>query len=46
MTTDRTQSVVAEADEVTAPIVFLYLGGVLTWLAAVLSWVYFFRGYA
>ncbi|MBP3960824.1 hypothetical protein J8F10_36850 [Gemmata sp. G18] len=44
--TDRTRSVVAEPDEIAAPLVFLYLGGVLTCLAAVLSWVYFFRGYA
>lgn len=35
-----------EADEVAAPLVLVYLMGVLVWLGAVLAWVYHFRGYA
>jgi hypothetical protein len=46
MTTQRTESVVTEPDEATAPVVFVYLGGVLTWLFAVIAWVFWFRGYA
>jgi hypothetical protein len=35
-----------EPDERAAPVVFLYIGGVVTWLAAVVAWVFYFRGYA
>lgn len=35
-----------EPDEHAAPVVFLYIGGVVTWLAAVVAWVFYFRGYA
>ena len=44
--TQRTVSVVKEADERAAPLVFAYLAGVVAWLAAVLAWVFWFRGYA
>ncbi len=44
--TERTVSVVKEPDEIVGPLVFVYLGGVLTWLAAVIAWVFYFRGYA
>ena len=43
---ERRVSVVKEADERAAPLVFAYLAGVIAWLAAVLAWVYYFRGYA
>ncbi|HVL13374.1 MAG TPA: hypothetical protein VM529_12475 [Gemmata sp.] len=39
-------SVVPEADERVAPLVFAYIAGVLAWLAAVIAWVFWFRGYA
>ena len=35
-----------EPDEAAAPVVFLYLGGVIVWLFAALAWVFYFRGYA
>ena len=35
-----------EADEVAAPFAFAYIAGVVAVLAAVLAWVYWFRGYA
>ena len=35
-----------EADETAAPFVFLYTAGVVVWLAAVLAWVFWYRGYA
>ena len=35
-----------EPDEHAAPVVFLYIGGVVTWLLAVVAWVFYFRGYA
>jgi hypothetical protein len=38
--------VVRERDEAAAPWVFLYIFGVIGWLAAVLAWVFWFRGYA
>ncbi len=44
--TRRTVSVVKEPDEIVAPLVFVYIGGVLVWLFAVLAWVFHFRGYA
>jgi hypothetical protein len=44
--TQRTKSVVAEPDELAAPVVFVYISGVLFWLAAALAWVFWFRGYA
>ena len=44
--TDRTESIVKEADERTAPLAILYIFGVLVWLFAVLAWVFYFRGYA
>lgn len=46
MTSDRKVSVVREPDEFAAPAVFLYIFGVLVWLAAVLAWVFWYRGYA
>lgn len=45
MTEARTESVVKEPDEAAAPLVFVYLAGVITWLFAVLAWVFWFRGY-
>jgi hypothetical protein len=44
--TERSVSVVKEPDEVLAPLVFVYIAGVLVWLFAVLAWVFWFRGYA
>jgi len=38
--------VLLEAAEVVAPVVFAYTAGVVAWLAAVLAWVFWFRGYA
>ena len=35
-----------EPDEAVAPLVGLYIFGVVGWLAAVLLWVFWFRGYA
>ena len=35
-----------ESDEIAAPVVFLYTGGVIAWLFAALAWVFYFRGYA
>ncbi len=43
--TERSVSVVKEPDEVAAPFVFAYIFGVILWLAAVVAWVYYFRGY-
>lgn len=40
------KSVVVESDEAVAPFVFLYIFGVIAWLAAVIAWVFYFRGYA
>jgi hypothetical protein len=40
------KSVVMEPDEVVAPVVFLYIFGVIAWLSAVIAWVFYFRGYA
>jgi hypothetical protein len=40
------ESVVREPDEVAAPFVFAYIFLVVFWLAAVIAWVYYFRGYA
>jgi len=37
---------IREPDEAVAPLVFLYIFGVIGWLAAVLAWVFWFRGYA
>ena len=42
----RTESVVKEPDEIAAPVVFIYLAGVIVWLFAVIAWVFYFRGYA
>jgi hypothetical protein len=44
--TQRTVSVVKEPDEIAAPLVFLYIFGVLAWLSAIIAWVFYFRGYA
>lgn len=41
-----TSSMPREGDEVAAPYVFAYIGLVLLWLAAVLWWVFWQRGYA
>ena len=35
-----------EPDQTAAPLVMLYTLGVVGWLAAVLLWVFWFRGYA
>jgi len=43
---ERTVSVVKEADEKSAPLVFAYIFGVIAWLGAVMAWVFWFRGYA
>lgn len=40
------RSVVNEPDEIAAPFVFAYIILVIGWLAAVLAWVFWFRGYA
>ena len=37
---------VRESDDTVAPLVFLYIGLVVVWLAAVLAWVFWYRGYA
>jgi hypothetical protein len=39
-------SIIPEPDERAAPVVFLYIFGVLAWLFAVIAWVFWFRGYA
>ena len=44
--TELRESIVPESDERAAPVVFLYIGGVLAWLFAVIAWVFWFRGYA
>jgi hypothetical protein len=46
MTQELKRSVVSEPDEIAAPAVFLYLFAVVGGLAAVLAWVFWFRGYA
>lgn len=35
-----------EADEIAGPFVFLYIAGVLAWIVAVISWAFWYRGYA
>jgi hypothetical protein len=42
----RTASVIREPDEKAAPFVFLYIFAVIGVLAAVIAWVFWFRGYA
>jgi hypothetical protein len=42
----QTESIVREADEKAASFVFLYIFAVIGWLAAVIAWVFWFRGYA
>lgn len=42
----RPEPAVREADEAAAPFVFAYLVVVVAWLAAVLAWVFWYRGYA
>lgn len=37
---------VREADDAVAPFVFVYIFGVLAWIAAMLYWVFWYRGYA
>ena len=39
-------SIVKESDEAVAPLVFFYIFGAIAWLAAIIAWVYYFRGYA
>jgi hypothetical protein len=39
-------SPIREPDEIAAPFVIAYIGLVLLWLAAVLWWVFWQRGYA
>ena len=43
---DSAKASIKEADEIVAPAVFFYISGVLAWLAAVIAWVCYFRGYA
>ena len=40
------RSIVREPDELLAPVVFLYIFGVLATLSGALAWVFWFRGYA
>ncbi len=40
------RSIFREPDERLAPLVFLYLAGVIFTLAALLMWFFWFRGYA
>ncbi|MCE9564802.1 MAG: hypothetical protein K8U57_22440 [Planctomycetes bacterium] len=40
------RSIVREPDELLAPLVFLYMAGVIATLTAALAWVFWFRGYA
>jgi len=40
------QSEPVEADATAAPFVVLYTIGVVAWLAVILLWVFWFRGYA
>ncbi|WP_439620321.1 hypothetical protein [Gemmata sp.] len=40
------RSVAREPDERLAPLVFVYLAGVVATFFALLAWVYWFRGYA
>jgi hypothetical protein len=40
------KSVATEPDESAAPAVIVYIFAVLGWLAAVIAWVFYFRGYA
>jgi hypothetical protein len=35
-----------EADEIAAPFVFVYIYGVLACTAALIAWVFYYRGYA
>jgi hypothetical protein len=35
-----------EADETTAPVVLAYILGVVVAIAALIAWVFWFRGYA
>lgn len=35
-----------EADQVAAPLVFVYIFAVIAAIAAMLAWVFWFRGYA
>jgi hypothetical protein len=46
MTEERAESVAREPDEAVAKFVFAYIAGVIGTLAAVLAWVFWFRGYA
>jgi hypothetical protein len=39
-------SIVREPDERSAPFVFAFLALVLVWIAAIIWWVYWYRGYA
>ena len=43
---DATDSHPQEADERTAPFVFLYIAVVLAGIAALIAWVFWYRGYA
>lgn len=43
---NRAESVVPESDEAVARAVIVYIFGVIAWLAAVIAWVFYFRGYA
>jgi len=43
---ERTGSVVKEPDEAAAPVVIVYIFGVIAAIGALIAWVYWFRGYA
>ena len=42
---DEPNITISESDEVVAPVVFVYIFGVIAWLAAIIAWVFYFRGY-
>ncbi len=42
----RIRSVVKEPDEIAAPFVFAYLFATIGLLTSVLTWVFWYRGYA
>jgi len=44
--TDSTDFHPREADETTAPWVFLYIWAVVAAIAGLIAWVFWFRGYA
>jgi hypothetical protein len=41
-----TEAMLKEPDEIVGSLVLAYIFGVIGWLATVLLWVFYFRGYA